>query len=285
MKPKGHKRGCRCVVCSPATRKRVQRRNHGYENQAAALTLHDRAAENPRRKRRKNSTIPLGGQKTTRGRNAELELNRFHRRNPGDYDKAHDLELYIKNTGGELQDRIRALRTMLVRKYKRGTYDRDHAVRAWNYIADDGARMYTREFRTGGRTSFGMFNAETRRLTAQALAADFTVGLELGEWDYLYPPKTNPRRRRNTSIRIAGNPTSHYPRTTRGPKGNVRWYILDLKDGRGNLISSRYRKCAHSKCATEAAGLVDRKVGKKMVRKVELSGPYSRKPNAKTTRK
>lgn len=277
MKPKGHKRGCRCVVCSP---RRPARRNHGYENQAASL--HDRAAQNPRRKRRKNSTIPIGGQKTVRGRNAKLELDTFHRRNPdGDYAKANDLELYIKNTGGELQDRIRALRTMLVRKYKRGTYDRDHAVRAWMYIADDGARMYAREFRTGGRTSFGPFDAPTRRITARALASDFTVGLELGEWDYLY--KGNPRR--NTGIRIAGNPTSHYPRTSRGPKGKVRWYILDLKDGRGNLISSRYRKCAHSKCATEAAGLVDRKVGKKMVRKVELSGPYSRKPNANTTRK
>lgn len=283
MMPKGHKRGCRCVVCSPATRKRVQRRNHGYENQA--LTLHDRAAvKNPRKKRR-NSTVPIGGTKTVRGRNAKLELDTFHRRNPdGDYAKANDLELYIKNTGGELQDRIRALRTMLVRKYKRGTYDRDHAVRAWMYIADDGARMYTREFRTGGRTSFGPFDAPTRRIVARALASDFNVGLELGEWDYLY--QGNPRRRRrNTSIRIAGNPTSHYPRTSRGPKGKVKWYILDLRDGRGNLISTRIRKCAHAKCATEAAGLVDRKVGKRMVRKVELSGPYSRKPNANTTRK
>ena len=81
------------------------------------------------------------------------------------------------------------------------------------------------------------------------------------------------------------NPVDHFPRTTRGPKGNIKWYILDLYDGRGNLVSSRYRKCARAKCATEAAGLVNRRVGKKMVRKVELSGPYGRKPNAKTTRK
>lgn len=79
--------------------------------------------------------------------------------------------------------------------------------------------------------------------------------------------------------------TSHYPRTKRGPKGNVRWYILDLFNARGDRIGSRYRKCARAKCATEAAGLVGRKVRNKVVRKVELSGPYSRKPNANTVRK
>lgn len=57
MKPKGHKRGCRCVVCShgkkPVKKKATKRRrNHGMESQMRALV---RSAP----KKRKNSTIRM----------------------------------------------------------------------------------------------------------------------------------------------------------------------------------------------------------------------------------
>ena len=79
---------------------------------------------------------------------------------------------------------------------------------------------------------------------------------------------------------------AHFPRTARGPKGKTaRWFILDLYDGRGAKVGTRIKQGARAKFATEAAGLVDRRVGKKTVRKVELSGPYARKPTASTPRK
>ena len=71
MKPKGHKRGCRCVVCANIRNKNGSRRvrhNHGYENQVASL--HARAA---RKTTRKNSTVPLGG--TVRMRSASKRLS------------------------------------------------------------------------------------------------------------------------------------------------------------------------------------------------------------------
>lgn len=95
MKPRGHKRGCRCIICARPTKKaRKKRANHGYENQAA--TLHERALQEgavtfkvksgPKKKagaraRRKNSTVPIPG--TVRARSMELR-----RVNPETVDEA-----------------------------------------------------------------------------------------------------------------------------------------------------------------------------------------------------
>ena len=288
MKPKGHKKGCGCVVCSPRTgSRRRKRRNHGYENQAA--TLHERA-------RRKNSTVMVPG--TLRSRNAELELRQHRARraraaNPVDEHAVRELELYADTSSEPVYRMSQAVIKNLVAKRARGSYDTTKAEKAWLNVANFAAQEYTREFGGTGHGSYGSFSMGTRRAVARRMLDDFEDKLAYGEFRHLEP---KPKRRRKNPLRmwnqpvdtvgtvVAGNP-AHYPRTGRGPKGHVKWYILDLFDGRGRLISSRYRKCARAKCATEATGLVDRKVGKRMVRKVELSGPYSRKPNAHTTRK
>jgi len=287
MKPKGHKRGCKCVVCSPRTR-RKRRRNHGYENQAA--TLHARRAAAAR----KNSTVPIGG--TVRSRVAQKRLRLGVNPSPRsdvNREAVTELLLYIENTG-ELYPMIQAVQKSLMTKRARGDFDILKAGKAWMNVANRGAQMYTREYGTRGpHGSYGIFSPGTRSAVAGRLMSDFSGQAATGELDYLLPKKyqrKNPLRPwdqlpANMGGAVAGNPTAHYPRTKRGPKGKPKWYILDLFDGRGNLISSRYRKCARAKCAAEAQGLVNRKVGKRMVRKVELSGPYSRKPNAKTTRK
>lgn len=57
QKPKGHKRGCQCVVCLHRTRKRTTERNHGYENQMN--TLHQKAA----RATKRNSTVRMNPSK------------------------------------------------------------------------------------------------------------------------------------------------------------------------------------------------------------------------------
>lgn len=281
MKPKGHKRGCQCVICSRPTRKNTRRkrspaakarRNAGYERQAD-VALWNRADRAGRKTNvRHNSTVIIPG--TTRSRSAagELAAHRRRRGNPVDYEAARELRLYIENEG-QLYPTVQAIQKSLRTKMARGQYDPNLAVKAFMNLANRGAQMYVREYgATGRHGSYGIFGPEERRAAAAVMADDFFSFAQTGEYDYLLPKKYQ-------------NPVSHFPRTTRGPKGNVKWYILDLYDGRGNLVSSRYRKCARAKCATEAAGLVNRKVGKKMVRKVELSGPYGRKPNAKTTRK
>lgn len=238
MTPKGHKRGCRCVVCGRSTR-----RNHGYENQAN--TLFEKAAKNPKRVRRRNSAVRL---------------------NPVDMHAARELEVYVEGNT-KFRPQLRAIYKNLLGKMKRGTYNQQLSVAAFKRVADAGAKAYFREF--GDTDALGV---EERKAAAKRLANSFYDGAKAGEFDHLLPA-------------AARNPIGHYPRTKRGPKGAVRWYILDLYDGRDNRISSRFKKCAHAKCATEAAGLVGRKTGGKLIRKVELSGPYARKPTASTVRK
>lgn len=278
MKPKGHKRGCQCVVCARPkrknTRRKPARRNAGYERQAD-VALWNRADRAGRKTNvRHNSTVIIPG--TTRSRNAagELAAHRRRRGNPADRELADELVLYAENTG-ELYPLIQSTQKSLMTKRARGDFDVLKAGKAWMNVMNRAAQMYTREFRAPGpHGSYGKFSPGTRSAAAGQMMSHFSTLASTGQLDYLLPKKYQRK-----------NPVDHYPRTTRGPKGKVRWYILDLYNGRGTLVSSRYRKCARAKCATEAAGLVNRKVGKSMVRKVELSGPYSRKPNAKTTRK
>lgn len=225
MKPKGHKQGCGCVVCSRLQR---PRRRNGYENQMSALRT-----GNKRGIIRKNSSVPIGGKKTVRGRSMGL------RPITSTLDRRLDA-----NPKGK-----RPLRHGQRVKIKSGAWEGEH-------------------FYVVGQLEPDYYMLAKR---PDVEAGDFEIS----------------SHRSNLAIarRAASNPTAHYPRTKRGPKGTVKWYILDLFDGRGGKISSRYRKCARAKCATEAAGLVNRKVGGKMVRKVELSGPYSRKPTGSTARK
>jgi len=286
MKPKGHKRGCQCVVCArqaagnrPArknTRRKPAkraRRNAGYERQADVILWNraDRAGRKTNVVRNSTVIIPGG----TRSRVAARKLA-MQRGNPSDGDSAlaEDLVLYAENTG-ELYPMIVSTRKSLMTKRARGDFDILKAGKAWMSVMNRAAQMYTREMRMPGpHGSYGIFSSATRSRAASQMMSHFSTEAATGAYDYLLPKKYQ-----------RPNPVSHYPRTTRGSKGNPKWYILDLYNGRGTLVSSRYRKCARAKCATEAAGLVNRKVGKTMVRKVELSGPYSRKPNAKTTRK
>lgn len=227
-RPKGHKRGCHCVVCKnmrrTTTRKAIE--NHGYEDQATALrNLRHRelAAEGKRapsapRAARRNSTVPIGGT----ARMGSLQNRVARRPNP-----SHEIEeMFFEH------------------------------VDYWHRSTTKSARH------------------RAALLVVAALKA--------------YPElkgKLAPEELRDVRADAKKRNPAHYPRTPRGPKGNPRWYILDLFDGRGNRVSSRYRKCARAKCATEAMGLVNRRVGKHMVRKVELSGPYARKPGASTARK
>lgn len=104
-----------------------------------------------------------------------------------------------------------------------------------------------------------------------------------------YEPNPRPRRkkaaRKKAVTRRTRSNVEHVPTTTRGRKGNKRWYILDLFDSRDRVISTRIKHGTHAAYAREAASLVGRRVQHHIVRKVELSGPYAFKPSAASARK
>ena len=85
---------------------------------------------------------------------------------------ARDLELYAVNDGELYAGIIRSTVANMARKMRRGCYDADKAVKAWEYVAEAAAKKYAREFARVGEWC-SLFNLATRRETAEALAEYF----------------------------------------------------------------------------------------------------------------
>lgn len=96
---------------------------------------------------------------------------------------AEELVLFIDNErdlapfGPEGQGKAAA--DNLRRKMARGTYDPMLAPKQMMYVADAGAKRYTKEHGTPGpHGSFGIFNKATRELAAKKLARSFEAEME-----------------------------------------------------------------------------------------------------------
>lgn len=83
-----------------------------------------------------------------------------------------ELVLTITNDGDLYRERIKPAIENLKRKYKKGKYDRDLAVKLWQYVADEGVRRYDKEFGSG-RGSVAMLSPATRKAIAEELRDDY----------------------------------------------------------------------------------------------------------------
>lgn len=79
-----------------------------------------------------------------------------------------ELVLYITNDGDLYRGRASSIIKNLKRKAKNGNYDKELAVKAWQYLADDGVRKYDKEFGSG-RGSVAWLNPATRKAIATEL--------------------------------------------------------------------------------------------------------------------
>jgi hypothetical protein len=82
-----------------------------------------------------------------------------------------ELSLYIENEYslvGAPNSRGKAIHENLTRKVKSGKYDKALAPKAWQYLIDDGAKKYTKEY--GDGNGFGVFTAADRRQVAEEYA-------------------------------------------------------------------------------------------------------------------
>lgn len=79
-----------------------------------------------------------------------------------------ELVLVITNDGDLYRQRTTPIIENLKKKAAKGTYDREKAVKLWQYLADDGVRMYDKEYGSG-RGSVAMLNPATRRRIAEEL--------------------------------------------------------------------------------------------------------------------
>lgn len=247
-----------------------KRRNHGYENQSAAL----RAAMGTTRR---NSAVPVGDKRFAKALpmpmgNPHNPRRRSRVSEAPDEHAITDLVLYAENSA-ELYPMMQSVRKALLTRMRRGDYDILKSGKAWFNVMNRAAQLYTREFGTPGpHGSYGVFSVGTRSAAAGRMQSQFSTEAATGELDYLLPKKY---QRKNTA---------HYPRTTRGRKGTAKWFILDLFSA-SKQVSSRYKRVSRASATSEAQSLVGRRVGGHIIRRVELSGPYSHKPNAHTTRK
>lgn len=86
--------------------------------------------------------------------------------------EACELALYAVNDANLYRQRALPIMENLVRKHMRGTYDATLALKAWQYLADDAAKAYRKEFAmTGG------FDKPTREAAAARIADHYAEGL------------------------------------------------------------------------------------------------------------
>ena len=78
-----------------------------------------------------------------------------------------ELVLYITNDA-KLYPNVLSIIENMKRKVKRGQYDNDLAIKAWQYLADDGVRKYDKEFGSNNG-SVSMLNPATRKEIAKQL--------------------------------------------------------------------------------------------------------------------
>ena len=83
-------------------------------------------------------------------------------------DDVTELVLYITNDADLYHQRAVPMIENLKKKVKKGTYDRELAVKLWQYLADDGVRKYDKEFGSK-RGSLTLLNKATRQEIARQL--------------------------------------------------------------------------------------------------------------------
>lgn len=138
---------------------------------------------------------------------------------------------------------------------------------------------------------------------AESLASDLSM---LAMQKDIPNTRGNPRRKKAAKKRkrsprmkkVFGNPVTHLPKTRArtgthafvGRPTHDKWWAADLYDANQRKIISHYGRGGKKEAETEAQDFLDRRAksrgGKsRTVKSVIFSGPYTRKPTAKTRRK
>lgn len=108
---------------------------------------------------------------------------------PADEDAATELVLYIENTSDLSPDGPRGqghdVMLNALRKWRKGTYNPELAVKLFGYLVETGAKRYAKEMGSSEREWSTMFTPATRREAARQLEASFRNSAELGEYDHI----------------------------------------------------------------------------------------------------
>lgn len=85
-----------------------------------------------------------------------------------DMDAVRELELYAENTSEIYHRWTMPTVENLKKKYSKGIYDHEKAVKAFEYVAEAAAKMYHKEFCSPGNW-YDDFSKSTRKAVAEIL--------------------------------------------------------------------------------------------------------------------
>lgn len=91
---------------------------------------------------------------------------------------ARELALYAENDSYLYTWYAQPIISNLARKMRKGQYDAQKAVKAWEYFATEAAKKHCRDFGTPHEAYYRMFNAATRREAAAQLEEGFRDQVE-----------------------------------------------------------------------------------------------------------
>jgi len=117
---------------------------------------------------------------------------------PADPTAARELELYIDNDAQLYRSQFIPIVKNLMLKRRKGIYRNDLAKKLFMYLMDAGAKKYIKEYVVSSeRPSYipkidSMFNRNTRLLAANHFVFSFEAEAELGNYDRLIGPVSNP---------------------------------------------------------------------------------------------
>jgi hypothetical protein len=93
-------------------------------------------------------------------------------------DEVRELTLYADNDGDLYRQSAVPIMRNLTRKYRKGVYDPELAVKLWKYHADRAAKKYGKEH--GNDDGFKIFSPAVRMAAAREFAENWTAELEAG---------------------------------------------------------------------------------------------------------
>ena len=102
--------------------------------------------------------------------NRRREMNK-----EGDKIAAEELYLYINNDWGLYTSQKLMIDKNLSKKYIKGIFKKDLAVKAYLYLANEGAKKYKKEHSA-------LFDVPTRKLVAQMFADSFEADAKIGNF-------------------------------------------------------------------------------------------------------
>ena len=100
-----------------------------------------------------------------------------------DSNATNELDLFIMNNEDLYRRRFMPIIQNLKRKIAKNIYDHEKAKKLWQYLVNDAAKEYVKEFGNPDEDVKEMFPKETRLRVAELIADRELKNIEQGEYD------------------------------------------------------------------------------------------------------